>query len=142
MAPPPVAALFTAFVLVAGAVGATLIDTGVPALPPTFASAGPRGEGEAWRSLFMPPFSASFIADDGGAGDADFLVTIGRVNGDTADGEADNLVVAFDGDVDGGMTDEDASVLDDACAAAGVSNSAGRTRGVACTLVINLARSQ
>ena len=90
----------------------------------------------------MPPFSVSFTAGDGGAGDADFLVTIGSVNGDTAGSEGEDLLVGFDGDVDSGVTEEEISVLDDACAAAGISNSAGRVRGVACTLVINLARSQ
>ena len=91
----------------------------------------------------MPPFSVSFVAEDGGTGDADFRVTIGRVNGDTAgSGVEAVLLVGFEGDVDGGVTEEEASVLDDACTAGGVSNSTGRTRGVACTLVINLARSQ
>lgn len=138
--PPPVAALFTALVLVAGAAGITLIETGVPAFPPTFASAGPSGDGDGWRSLslFINPmaFSVSFI----GAGDADFLVPIGSVNGDAGGIEGEVLTVGLDV-VDSGVTDVDASVLDDACATAGISNSAGRTR-VACTLVINLARSQ
>jgi len=91
--------------------------------------------------LPVNPFSDNFTTDDGGAGDADFLVTIGKVNGDTAGTEGEGLLVGLDGVVDGGV-EEDVSVLDDAAAAAGMSNSAGRTRGVACTLVISLARSQ
>jgi hypothetical protein len=113
---------------VAGAAGTTPIETGVPALPPTFASAGPSGDGDGCRSLLLVspvlPFSASFVAGDGGTGDADFLETIGRVNGTVGSGGKD-LLEGLEGDIDGGM-----------------SNSAGRVRGVACTLVINLARSQ
>jgi hypothetical protein len=146
VAPPPVAALFTAFVLVAGAAGTTPIEIGAPALPPTFASAGPNGDGDACRSLLPAnpalPFSASFVAGDAGAGDADFLEMIGRVNGGTVGSGGDGLLASFDGDIDGGWAEEEAVMLEDAGAGVGMSNSAGRVRGVACTLVINLARSQ
>jgi len=123
------------------------IPTVRPAFPPTFASAVLRGDGDVWRSLFddmRPSLSEDAILEgaEGGAGDADFPVTIGRVNVDEEDVD--------DVDVDGGSTgagflagvevENDASGSEDD--GEGVSNSIGRVRSVAWTLVMSFARSQ
>jgi len=128
VAAPPVAALLTALEPVR--VGATAIPmpTVGPALPPTFASAVLRGDGDAWRSLFgeaTPSFSEGRSLE-GGAGDADFRVTIGRVNIDEED--VDGVDVCVGGA--GAVLLADVEPEDDA-SGSGVSNSMGRVRGVA-----------
>jgi len=154
VAPPAVAALFTAFVPAAGTLGTAPTLTAV-ALPPTLASAVPRGDGDVCRSLLgerTPSLSPSRCDDGGlrltdcGGGDADLRLTMGSlsVGVDPDDGileglEGEDEDEARDGEVaDEGTADDD----DDDDASSGVSNSAGRTRGVAWTLVINFARLQ
>lgn len=166
--PLPVAALFTAFVAPVGmALFAMLIPIPAACLvfPPTFASAVARGEGDGWRSLSFPApsFSAVREALKGrgcGAGEADFRVTTGRgksglgeTEGVVDDGgvlvvilEAEDVAVGVD-DVGVVLEDEAVDAEDEAAEGGGLReagsvNSTGLTRGVACTLVINLARLQ
>ena len=128
-----------------------------PITGPTFASAVLSGVGAVCASF--PPLSADGGAKDEsvldgedrsgrvvGAGDADFrmlgLVTFigGARVWDGAMADLDRVVTVL-ADVEGtdaaGVDDDDDDDDPD-----GTSNSGGRTRGVACTLVINFARSQ
>jgi hypothetical protein len=78
----------------------------------------------------------------GGTGEADLRVIMGRLNAGAGVGAG-----VFTGGVDGaGVAAADADVdgvgVLDSDEAAGVSNSTGRTLGVAWTLVISLARLQ
>lgn len=146
---PPAAARFTALVPGAGVLPIVPIPILVPSWPPTFASAVPKGEGEGCRSLLetitsFPPdiFDGEDFRGCGGEIlDADFRAT---ADGVIAGAGVDNGkgIATLDVDVEGDAeVDVEASAeLDDDVT--GMSNSTGRTRGVACTLVINLARSQ
>src|SRR6266576_3905890 len=127
--PPPVAALLTAFLPAGTAGGAMLTVTPGEALPPTFAFAVLRGDGDGWRS-FMLSFSTDSVPFEiGGCGN--FAELIGSLKVEVAEGNspAVDFVVDELGEV------ESSSEADE-------SNSTGLTRGVACTLVINFARSQ
>lgn len=123
--------------------------------PPTFASAVARGEGDGWRSLSfpVPSFSVARDALSGcgcGGGEADFRVTTGRGRrgvGETDEGAVEGgdavvgVGVADDGVGVGLEEDVEAEGVEDS-AGEGSLNSTGLTRGVACTLVISLARLQ
>ena len=162
-APPPVAALLTAFF------GLAVIDSGRPApgpapapIPaPTFASAVPSGDGEGCPSLV----SLSGDKDEvvvrvafgrvlegealsgraAGAGEVDFRLTA-DITGSTRVGtvvEGGTGVRDGSGAADlGGEGDVMVVVAAMAEDDDGLSNSGGRMRGVACTLVISFARSQ
>jgi hypothetical protein len=124
-----------------------------------------RGEGDGWRSFSFPVPSFSAVRDAlrrCGAGEADFRVTTGRgrrreggereveggglfvvvleVEGVTAGHVVD--IVGVDLEDEAAVVEDDAVGDDEGSEGAGSLNSTGLTRGVACTLVINLARLQ
>ena len=159
----PVAALLTVFVVPTG-IALFRIPSPIPAVrftfPPMFASAIARGEGEGRHSFSfpVPSFSAAREALRGygrGAGEVDLCMILGagiREDG-TEEWRGEVFVVVLvqgteaaigEGVIDAvGMDLEDeATTEEDDSAGAGSSNSTGLTRGVACTLVINLARPQ
>lgn len=135
-----VAALFTAFVLAgAAAAGITPTATVVPTAP-RFESAMPKGEGDTWRCLGVEPMSSFSPQLDCFVEVGALCITMGSVN-DVDVGTGDGTML---GVVDGRDEDDEDEVaswdVDDGTE--GMSNSAGRFRGVAWTLVMSLARSQ
>jgi len=112
------------------------------------ASAVPSGDGDGCRSLFgiapslfeegddvsgmdgMTEVGGAGVVDEG-AGESDLRVELGIIGGESCD---DGCGVEAEEDEDEGPAASDESSL-----AVGVLNSTGFVRGVACTLVINLA---
>lgn len=78
------------------------------------------------------------VGGGGGAGDEDLRVMIGRLNAGAGVGAG-----AFAGGVEVvGAGEAEVEAVGELDSVAGVSNSTGRDLGVACTLVISLARLQ
>lgn len=154
-AAPPVADRLTALVVGVG-FSPMPIPRPVAGLRPTLASAVPSGEGEVCRSLVLEALRLSFSCFDGDNGfmgvcwvEEAFRVPMGNVKlglggdgrdcmDDTGGVRVAGGLVAVGVDVEGS---NDVEGLDDD-SDEGVSNSTGLTRGVACMLVMSLARSQ
>lgn len=154
----PVADLLTAFVAPVGSALFSMLSPKPGAglvFPPTLASAVARGDGDGWRSLSLtiPSFSEVRVAlrSGCGEGEADFRVTTGtgRRDGGMEEVEGGGTVSIVADIAGAGLEEEgEAEGAEDDVAEGGDSagggslNSTGLTRGVACTLVINLARLQ
>ena len=153
----PVAALLTAFVV---PIGTALFVILSPILvvgstfPPTFASAVARGKGEGRHSFSFPvpsfPTARGALRGYGRADEVDLCMMPGVDIREDEERKVDDEEVfapevalrAEIAVVEGTDLEDEAATEEDDSAGAGSSNSTGLTRGVACTLVINLARLQ